>query len=691
MKNYCALILTTAFFLVPGTARAQAVDALGDPLPAGAIARLGTARLRHAPGGLVRVKISPDGKLIASASRPRNELCVWDAGSGKEVRRLSAEGQQYLTEFAFSTGSDMVAAVVYDASAPRVVVWDLSTGKQRRRWDWDSDDVIGVGFVDADRAVVAVMASGQARWLEIAGGKQLRQRDLTADWPETKGKTLSVTNVAFSANGRRLVAEMKQPGGPSFLRAWDLVDDKALWSRTGTSIPRYESRIAWSPDGKLLAYGEGPPANAALAVNRALYVTLHDADTGKDLNQLSVPRTMASPRCGLSFSPDSKTLLVHSDSSEVIFFEIPSGKQRLAIGLDAHHLSEISSVAFVADGKRLAVAAKDHIRLCDPTTLKPVVSLEGHQYPARHLAFAADGKTLLTSDGGAGWQPSLVLSWNTTDWQLAVRKDGLRSSREDHLLFATPSASRCVVWQHSGEVVVKDVPGGKKIYEFPDKAPAFQYPGGHFSEDGTFVVLKMFDGNDRQKPWFGRVFDIDRGKMLHRIDEANSLNCVASSADRSKVAWCADGGVTSLDVASGKAVNVGLKHDREARLGVPALALSADGHLIAFCHPEDGIAAVWDLRKNGMIRQFSGQAAPQQPGKGAILAFSPDGRLLAVGGMGRGKDVELWELSSGKLRKRLSGHVAMVTALAFSADGRWLASGSEDTTALVWDLWKLAN
>ena len=88
---------------------------------------------------------------------------------------------------------------------------------------------------------------------------------------------------------------------------------------------------------------------------------------------------------------------------------------------------------------------------------------------------------------------------------------------------------------------------------------------------------------------------------------------------------------------------------------------------------------LWDPESGASRRTLEGDSA-------AVLsvAFSPDGRSLASGGSNGA--VRIWDLESGTSRRTLEGHLAGVLSFAFSPDGRSLASGGSDGTVRIWDL-----
>jgi parallel beta-helix repeat protein len=90
---------------------------------------------------------------------------------------------------------------------------------------------------------------------------------------------------------------------------------------------------------------------------------------------------------------------------------------------------------------------------------------------------------------------------------------------------------------------------------------------------------------------------------------------------------------------------------------------------------------LWEVATGSLVRTLTGHTDIVRS-----VAFSPDGRLLASGSGYWDKTIKLWDVASGSLVRTLSGHISAVLSVAFSPDGRLLASGSDDKTIRLWDI-----
>jgi hypothetical protein len=134
MAVRAAFVLLVSLVGVTGLhaqATQQRLDGLGDPLPDGAIARLGSLRFKHAPSGDLTIDValfSPTSNILASLVYGRGSLCLFDAASGKELRGPWKVSDRRFTAIVFSDDGHTLAAatasrelVLYDLDARTVV------------------------------------------------------------------------------------------------------------------------------------------------------------------------------------------------------------------------------------------------------------------------------------------------------------------------------------------------------------------------------------------------------------------------------------------------------------------------------------------------------------------------------------------------------------------------------------------
>jgi WD40 repeat protein len=656
-------------------------DLYGDPLPPGAVQRLGTVRFRFAA---TSIAYSPDGKVLAAGGAD-NRIRLLDAATGKELRRLAGHqprtfnpmrdkkgafdllvgsvGEGNVTSLAFSPDGKTLASGGWDDT---VRLWDVTTGKELRR-------------LFAHQALVARVAfSGDGKVLASRGGLDgvLRLWDPGTGAQLHAVQGLSKVNpwrfyreaaLAIAPDGKTVAASTRKA-----IVSYDVATGKATAQWPGYRDCMY---LAYSPDGKLLASGGLDDAKKEQYSLRIWDVAAH-----KEQVRCVLPKNEP-PTC-FAFSPEADRLVAAVAEADTFIFDVKSGKvlQRLP-----HFWA--ARVAYAPDGKSVASVRGATIRTWDPATGRERgLEFQGHQAGVSAVALAPDGKVL--ASGGE----------DIRLWDPATGKQVRRiASQGTALAFAPDGKSLASAGGRSSTVQVWDPASGQLIFKLPGprllRAVAF-------SPDGRYLA-----SGDEQATV--RIWDLATHQQLHEIDlkcGADSLS-LAFSPD-SKTLACAGGwneggvpkGITInlqkrvtitgkegffvllWDVATGKEVR---------RLGgltdnIKAVAFSPDGKTVA-ATSRDGRIALWDTATGKDVLYIL--AHPRHTDAtftcSPALAFAPDGKTLASAGTDHA--IRLWDRATAKELGRFQGDGGFY-ALAFGRDGKTLISGSADTTVTVWDI-----
>jgi WD40 repeat protein len=639
------------------------LDLHGDPLPEGALARLGTVRLRHGHpiSGAV---FAGDGKSVL-VSDYYSGVHVWDVAEGKEVRRFYRD-DYHCHCLGLSPDGRTLAVALGNLT---IRLCDPRTGRE-----------YGSLPSQENRVGDLVFSNDSSLLVTRAGGKTVRVWDVaTRRLIHEVTLSVNVWKVAISSDGKLLACGAED----GTCRLWDLARGKEV------------RQLRSGPEGAHSLFAVFAPGGGPLAVwgyeDRS--IRLFDATGAKEIRRFTAEGpAKLKPRGPYGwvvdifarFSPDGKTLATFRELGRIDLWDVNSGKKLRSLPCDRAH--KPSFLVFSPDGTKLASAggdlwSGDHVvRLWDVRQGKEILPLAGHGSPISSVAVAPDGHTVATAG-----EDGIVCLWERSSGKCLFRLEGHRGRRPQ---VSFSGDGRRVIWwgtyDGDGTLRIWDARTGQAVSRLELKGRDSYWTA--VSDDGkTAVSVELGKAV--------RFHDLTTGKVIQEGADLYHRPIALSPAGDKMVRL--DGAL--MNVADRKELmkvgringsNPSVRFSADGRRLVAAVvAKSPYGDFDMRNDPPAEEVAVIDVIKGKELRRFG-----QRTGRYYALdaaALSRDGKtVITAGFLGDTPDeqiITLWEAETGKERGHFRGHRGQTQSLAISADGNFVVSGGSDTSVLVWD------
>jgi WD40 repeat protein/energy-coupling factor transporter ATP-binding protein EcfA2 len=360
----------------------------------------------------------------------------------------------------------------------------------------------------------------------------------------------------------------------------------------------------------------------------------------------------------LALSPDGQRFVTTgSDASIALLLKVPEadeaeGTKNWLWNLSGH-LAAVTCAAFSPDGRFILTGSEDMTaRLWDTQTGKLVSVLRGHEGAVQSVAFSPDGGLMFTTgaDNKARlWRPSMGQGLNervdppkgTEALSITRNAAGTRDSHSGEKIYS-PDGKYSLNINDDYMVEVSEVATGRRLASRPvHKASGNSVA---FSGDGTFILTKSSDFSVEVWEWRSNRPPV---QLIH----------------------------------NGPLVQVVISPDHR--------------HVATVSSSDNGAAQIWDLPEPGgpeILKESREMFSRDGVYSTRDMAFSPDGRLLVTASSREDPTLpvdtaaRIWGLDKYMpALTLLQSHSAPVVSVAFSPDGRFIVTGSEDGTARLWD------
>jgi RNA polymerase sigma factor (sigma-70 family) len=683
---------------VPGT------DRLGDPLPQGALARLGTSRLRGN-----RVRFLPGGRSVIREQG--GDLQISEVPTGKPLALIRARDVPNRTFIVGSTidftrDGKYLAGVCWEG---RCGIWETATGKLVR---WIENGKF--------YSLVRCNFSAEGKYLAVGSTQDTRRLDdmTVGVYEAATGNrlfTVAGSNSVFAPDGKSLVTwngymgfqqarRVEVPSGKelSTFPTGRQSIDFAIWFdgvwffdagpngiavrevATGEVKHTLRGPRQTNESPVHLAHVAGRPELIAVG-NKPARVWCWDINTGKELWQAPLGADHSYyPR----LSEDGKTLVTGDSGGTVRVWDVASGKQRASFRPQTIG-HESDGPAFSGDGKTIATTSggifTSAVTLWDATTGKVLSDLPGHPSAITAAAFSPDGAKVYTIG-----KDRTLRTWDPASGRELAR---FRTEPAAYVAVSPDGKTLFAAGADSGMVRILDPQTGRENRRLPAFTQALV--GLALTADGKQLVIA---GRDKEVASLVRVHDATTLAKLREFPGPDAkMELLAVRSDGGRMATTHVGRRVLLWDTLGKKLNEQVGHSKrqsawvqgETPFCIGAVALSPEGRWLAYTDQDQGVAIV-NAHTGREAGRFRSKVYFQTPAARYdlrdVLAFSPDGKTVAWSGAESTTEVFLIEARSQEVRRVLRADTRPVQQMVFSPDGTRLLTSGPDGAALIWDV-----
>ena len=575
---------------------------------------------RHFPyahGNMRFPIVHPTGRHLLAADG--TGISVWELGTGERVRVLAGLEPRAMAVRVTPDG----ATVVGVSEAGRVVGWDWETGRTVAEFTVPGcPQVTGLALIDGGRRVVVPAAPGSVSVRSFPDGDEVGRIDL--------GKPGEFVYTIDASPDGRLVAVT---GGDGRTVVWDGAAGRPVATLPPVEVAYGYATCGFSPDGRFLAVGAGNGLRV-WEVERwgepaAAVETDASGMVGFDPTNGLVATAPIRPPAGIAVVTwwDRRSMR-------------PVRQAIASIGQDWNHCG------LAPDGRTVIVdhQARRGFVLVAPADVAPrTFGYEGHRPAAAALV-------------GPDAREAILVAHNSTVSALLWHPDGRRlvSAGGEGAGTKEPVVR---VWDHAGRRLVRELAGHERGI-----TAAALFP------DGRRLVTADHVGDTR-------VWDLDTGQLLRRMNHGRRVMGVAVSPDGRRV--------LTTGSSPPRVWKPGTAQGLERLLGPNA----------RMPDPNDWTprpaARLWDADTGAPLRVFLTPPGltSRDADASARAAFLPDGKRAVTAGWDDGS-LSIWDVDAGREVKRLTPPPpgGPVHALAACPNGRWVVAGGDDGRVRVWDV-----